>query len=389
MEEVLPVQKQRIYSIDILRGIIMIIMALDHVRDYMSSAPMDPLDLTKTSAALFFTRWITHFCAPTFIFLSGVSAYLSLSKKKSKKEASKFLLTRGLWLLFLELTIIGYGWQFDLEFHSIFAQVIWVFGWSMIIMSALVYLKPLYVGAFGLILIFGHNMLDGITSANFGNDKFFWMFLHEVGFYQINKYESILLIYPLIPWVGVMAVGYAFGTFFRMESAQRRPLFLKIGFSCIILFVVLRFFNIYGNPFPWQHQVIWWKNILAFINFQKYPPSLQYLLTTLGISILALALLDHRDNKLTRIFIVYGRVPLFYYILHIYIIHSIEIASAIAMGLNAKQFQSIGLSSLGKYGVSLPGVYLIWIAVVAALYFPCRWYMKVKQRRTDWWLSYL
>jgi len=389
MEAALPIQKARIHSIDILRGIVMIIMALDHVRDYMSGAQIDPLDLSKTSAIFFFTRWITHFCAPTFIFLSGASAYLSLSKKKSTSEASRFLLTRGLWLIFLELTIISFGWQFDIGFHTIFAQVIWVIGWSMIILSALVYLKPVYVGLFGLILIFGHNAFDYITSASFGSDKVFWMLLHETNFYQINKYESIFVLYPLIPWVGVMAVGYAFGTLFKLEAVARRSLFIKIGLTSLLLFIVLRYFNIYGDPTPWEHQAVWWKNILAFVKCQKYPPSLQYILMTLGISIIALALLEHTNNKLSRIFIVYGRVPLFYYVLHIYLVHTIQFIVKLVQGLPLKQTQSLGPPSLGVNGFSLPVVYLIWLCVVIILYFPCRWFMQFKQRRNNWWLSYL
>jgi uncharacterized membrane protein len=390
MEEVLHVQKQRIYSIDIFRGVIMILMALDHVRDFMSNSPINPLDLTKTSAILFFTRWITHFCAPTFVFLSGTSAYLSLSsKKKSKKEASLFLLKRGLWLIFLEFTIIGFGWQFDVYFHMLFVQVIWVIGFSMIVLSDLIYLKPVYVGLFGLILIVGHNMLDFVTSDSFGNARLFWMVLHKQSLYQVNQYESVFVVYPLIPWIGVMAVGYAFGTLFKQESQARRALFIKIGAACLLIFVVLRYFNIYGDPFPWQHQAVWWKDILAFIKCQKNPPSLLFLLMTLGISIIVLGLLENRNNKLTRIFIVYGRVPLFYYILHVYLVHGIEIAIVLLKGLPVKQYFVASITALGPNGFSLPVVYLIWLAVIVILYFPCRWYIKFKQRRTDWWLSYL
>jgi len=389
MEATLPVQKQRINSIDIVRGIVMIIMALDHVRDYMSNAQFNPLDLSKTTAIFFFTRWITHLCAPTFIFLSGASAYLSLSKKKTKKEASLFLLTRGLWLLLLELTIISFGWQFDIGFHTIFAQVIWVIGWSMIVLSALIYLKPMYVGLFGLILIFGHNTLDFIKADSFGNAKVWWMLLHETNFYQINHYESIFVLYPLVPWVGVMAAGYAFGTLFKLEPAARRALFIKTGIGCLLLFTVLRYFNIYGDPTPWQPQAVWWKNILAFINCQKYPPSLLYILMTLGISITALGLLEYSNNKLTRFFMVYGRVPFFYYLLHIYLVHGTAFIIEISKGLSTQAVASIGPSSLGAHGFNLAGVYLIWLCIVLVLYFPCRWYMRLKQRRNDWWLSYL
>lgn len=389
MQSALPVQKQRINSIDILRGIIMVIMALDHVRDYFTNVPYDPLDLTKASTALFLTRWITHFCAPTFIFLSGCSAFLSLSKKKTKKQASLFLLTRGLWLLLLEVTIISFGWQFDASFHNIIIQVIWAIGWSMIVLSALIYLKPIYIGLFGLILIFGHNAFDYVRSDSWGHYKLFWMFLHEQNFYQINSYESILILYPIIPWIGVMAAGYAFGPLFKMEPAVRKSIFIKIGLSSLTIFIILRSFNIYGDPFPWQPQATWWRDVLAIIKCHKYPPSLLYLLMTLGIAILALAALETANNKLTRIFTVYGRVPMFYYVPHIYIIHILQIVIGLLSGFALKQFTSLNFLPVHGWGYSLPLIYLIWLSVVAVLYFPCRWYMKIKQSRTDWWLSYL
>lgn len=389
MEASLPQQTARIHSIDILRGIIMVIMALDHVRDFFSNSPVDPLDLEKASTLLFLTRWITHFCAPTFIFLSGASAFLSLSKKKTKKEAALFLLTRGIWLLVLELTIIGFGWQFDIAFHTVFAQVIWAIGWSMIILSALIFMRPVYVGVFGLILIFGHNAFDYIKADSWGQYKFFWMFLHETNFYQVNSYESIFLLYPLIPWVGVMAAGYAFGSLFKLEVTKRRKAFIGIGISALILFVVLRGFNIYGDPIPWQKQATLWRDVLAIIKVQKYPPSLAYLLMTLGISILALVAFDKTDNRVSRIFTVFGRVPLFYYILHIYLVHGAEIFVGKLEHLSAKDFQTVGLSSLGSHGFGLAGIYLVWLAAIVILYFPCRWYMKYKQTHKAWWLSYL
>ncbi|QKJ32767.1 DUF1624 domain-containing protein [Mucilaginibacter mali] len=389
MEAAIPQQTARIHAIDILRGIIMVIMALDHVRDFFSNSPVDPLDLEKASTLLFFTRWITHFCAPAFVFLSGASAFLSLSKKKTKKEASLFLLSRGIWLLVLELTIIGFGWQFDIGFHTIFAQVIWAIGWSMIILSALIFLKPVYVGVFGLILIFGHNAYDYVKADSWGEYKFFWMFLHETNFYKINDYESIFLLYPLVPWVGVMAAGYAFGTLFKLEPAERRKAFISIGISSLILFIAFRGFNVYGDPIPWQKQATLWRDVLAIIKCQKYPPSLAYLLMTLGISILALVAFDKTDNKLSRFFTVFGRVPLFYYVLHIYLVHSAEIFVAKLEHLSAKDFQTVGLGSLGPHGFGLVGVYLVWLAVIVILYFPCRWYMKYKQTHKQWWLSYL
>jgi uncharacterized membrane protein len=389
MEAALPQQNARIHSIDILRGIIMVIMALDHVRDFYSNAPFDPLDLSKTSLAFFFTRWITHFCAPTFIFLSGTSAFLSLAKRKSKKEASLFLLSRGVWLLVLEFTIIGFGWQVTGVFHNILAQVIWAIAWSMIILSALVYFKPLYIGLFGLLLIFGHDAFDYVKSDSWGHYKFFWMFLHEQNFYQITSGESIFILYPIIPWVGVMAAGYAFGTFFKWEPAKRRSLFFKIGLGSLVLFLLLRVPNIYGDPFPWEHQAVWWKNILAVIRVNKYPPSLSYLLLTLGVSITALGLLEHVNNGVTRIFTVFGKVPMFYYVLHIYLVHWSQIIAALLSGITVKQLEQQAPGVASPFGFGLPVVYLVWIAVVIILYFPCRWFMKYKQTHKQWWLSYL
>ncbi|WCT12235.1 DUF1624 domain-containing protein [Mucilaginibacter jinjuensis] len=391
MEEAIKQPRQRIGSIDTLRGIIMIIMALDHVRDYFTNVPFDPLDLSKTTPLLFLTRWITHFCAPTFIFLSGTSAFLSLAKRTTKNEAAGFLLKRGLWLLLLEFTLIEFGWQLDIGFHMMFAQVIWAIGCSMLFLSFLIWLnlKPGTIAIVGLVLIFGHNSLDGIKANSFGHFQLLWLILHQQGFYQINSYESIFLLYPIVPWIGVMAAGYGFGTFFKLEPKVRQALFIKIGLGCLALFLILRVFNIYGDPFPWEQQHVWWKNILAVIKCQKYPPSLLYLLMTLGISILALAGLEHVNNWLTRIFTVYGRVPFFYYVPHIYLVHISQIIVALSMGFTIKQLQDAGMSIPKGWGFDLPVIYLIWIIIVAILYFPCRWFMKVKQRRKDWWLSYL
>lgn len=384
MESALPLPKSRIHSIDILRGIIMVVMALDHTRDFFSNADFDPLNLNKTTAAYYLTRWVTHLCAPTFVFLSGVSAYLS-SQNKTTKERSGFLLKRGLWLIFLELTIIGFGWQFDLGFHMVFAQVIWAIGFSMIILAGLVYLKPVQVGFIALALIFGHNLLDGVKSDSFGSFKLFWMFLHEQGFYSFNQQRSIFILYPIIPWCWVMAAGYGFGTLFKFEPAGRQRLFIQIGLACILLFLLLRLFNLYGDPRPWQHQHNLEKDVFDIMNVQKYPPSLDYLLATLGISITVLGLLELTNNKLTKVFTVYGRVPMFYYVLHIYLLHVGAIITAMVMHTSVK-----GLPSLGpKYGFSLPGVYGVWLLAIIILYFPCRWFMHLKQRRRDWWLSYI
>lgn len=386
MDSTANLAKGRIYAIDTLRGIIMVIMALDHVRDFFTNVHYDPLDLTKTSAMLFLTRWITHFCAPTFVFLSGVSANLSLSKRNDKREASLFMIKRGLMLILMDVTIICFGFMVDPEFHTKTLQVFWAIGCSMIVLAGLIHFKPVYIALFGLILIFGHNALDSIHAVTFVNFRLLWMLLHESGFYHG---KSLIVIYPIIPWIGVMAVGYVFGNFFKLDARSRKALFIKIGLACLGLLLILRGFNIYGDPVEWHTQDIWWKSIFSFINFYKYPPSLSYLLATIGVSILSLAFLDNINNKLTRIFTVYGRVPMFYYIAHIYLGHGIQLIFAFLGGYQMKDFfRGIFVGYDPSFGYGLPVVYLVWIFVVVALYLPCKWFMKIKQTRTDQWLRY-
>jgi uncharacterized membrane protein len=377
----------RILSIDVLRGLIMIIMALDHVRDFFSNVHYDPLDLSQTSPQLFLTRFVTHYCAPTFVFLAGTSAFLYLSKGKTKKQASLFLLTRGLWLVFAELAIINLLWSFDIGYHFIGVQVIWAIGWSMIFLSAIIFLPLRVVGIIGLIIIFGHNLLDGIHAESFGKAKIFWAILHEQNFIQLTKDRFFGVMYPLIPWIGVMAAGYAFGSFFKMEWTQRKKWFSIIGVSCIVLFVVIRYATNYGDLRLWQHQTVCWKNVFAFINVTKYPPSLLYLLITLGPSILLLLLFEKMGNALTRFFAVYGRVPFFYYIMHLAVIHTAMYITTRIIHFDTSNFTVLNPDPY--WGYSLKVVYLVWIAVVLSLYYPCRWFMRLKARRKDWWLSYL
>lgn len=364
----------------------MVIMALDHVRDFFTDVHYNPLDLTKASAMLFLTRWITHLCAPTFMFLSGVSSSLSLSRRNDKKEASFFMIKRGLMLILMELTIVCFGFMFDPKFQLNILAVFWALGCSMIVLAGLIHFKPVYIAVFGLILIFGHNAFDHIHTDTLGNSRLLWMLLHEGGYYR--EY-SLMVLYPIIPWIGVMAVGYAFGSFFKLDGQYRRTLFIRIGLACLCLFLILRGFNIYGDPVEWHTQGIWWKSILSFINFQKYPPSLAYLLMTLGIAILALGFLDDIDNKLTRIFTVYGRVPMFYYMAHLYLGHTTQLVVAFFGGYQLKYFfRGLFVGYPPSFGYGLPVVYLVWIFVVVALYLPCRWFMKIKQTRTDKWLRY-
>jgi uncharacterized membrane protein len=382
----------RLDSVDLLRGLVMVIMALDHTRDFFHSGAQlfDPTDLSKTTPALFFTRWITHFCAPTFVFLAGTGAYLSLSRGRTKKALSRFLWTRGLWLVVLEWTLVRFGVTFDLNYSSGgFVQVIWVTGWSMILLAALIRLPLRAVAAFGLTLIVGHNLLDRFHAADFGSWRWLWMILHEQGPVGSPPGFVLFVIYPLIPWVGVMAIGYAFGALLRLEEKRRHKVLLRLGLGLTLTFVVLRATNLYGDPQPWARQprgALY--TFLSFINTAKYPPSLLFLLMTLGPAIALLPLFERARNGLARFFIVYGRVPLFYYLLHFYLLHISAVVFAIARyGKQAATVFAQGLPP--DYGYRLWVVYLVWIGAVLALYFPCRAWARLKQRKRSAWLSYL
>jgi uncharacterized membrane protein len=383
---------KRVYSIDILRGIIMVIMALDHARDYFSIYRFNPTDLTQTTPQLFFTRWITHLCAPLFVFLAGTGSYLWFSKGKTKKQASSFLLTRGLWLIILELTVVRLGWLYNFDYSFTFIQVIWVIGCSMIFLSLLVYLKPVYAGIVGLTLIFLHNTLDGIQASGLGNAKLLWMILHETNMFTYGNNNSLFVLYPVIPWIGVMAFGFYCGTFFTWESSKRKKLFFRIGIGSVIFFIVLRFTNLYGDPSKWQMQDATWKTFASFINCSKYPPSLLFLLMTIGPGFIMLALLEKiNTNRITSFFMIYGRVPLFYYVLHIYLIHLMALITALVINYQpvSRFFTNQVIFNLPNWGFSLPFVYSIWLLTVLILYFPCKWYMKVKATNHHWTLSYL
>jgi uncharacterized membrane protein len=372
----------RILSIDVLRGLIMVIMALDHVRDFYSNVQFNPLDLTQTSPQLFLTRWITHFCAPIFVFLSGTSAFLSLAKGKTKKQQSLFLLSRGLWLIFIELAVINLLWSFDITYSFLGVQVIWAIGWSMIFLAALIFLPTIYIAVIGLIIVFGHNAFDNFHVQ--GSGKLFWMILHEQGPYPISKNWGFFVMYPIVPWIGVMALGYSFGTLFKLEVAQRTKWLLSIGTACIVLFITIRYTNMYGDKNLWVAQDSWWKTILSFIDCTKYPPSLLYLLMTLGPAMFLLVLFEKMSNPATRFVAVYGRVPFFYYLLHLIIIHGSAVIIAAMLGKTV-----VDPLQTQTWGFGLVGVYTAWVIIIAALYLPCKWFMQVKARRKDWWLSYL
>jgi uncharacterized membrane protein len=381
--------KHRIESIDVVRGFIMILMALDHTRDFFGNSGLNPTDPATTTVPLFFTRWITHFCAPVFFLLTGTGAWLA-GRRKTKSELSRFLLTRGLWLIFLELVVSrDLGWQFNFDYHLTALIVLWALGWSMIVLAGLVYLPPSAALTFGLVLIAVHNAFDSIPSSNL-----LWMILHVPGTLLTTPQYVIFEGYPLIPWIGVMAAGYGLGQIYDWLPDRRRPLLLRLGLAAIALFIVLRASNIYGNPFPWSHQRSAVFTFISFLNCQKYPPSLLYLLMTLGPALLFLWAVDARAPRLLRPALVFGKAPMLYYLLHIPLLHLLAIAVCYARyGHVYWMFQSPSLEFFPitkppGWGYSLPIVYLVWASVVIALYPVCRWFAGVRQRRSEWWLSY-
>jgi uncharacterized membrane protein len=403
-----PPAKQRLDSIDLLRGIVMVIMMLDHTRDFIHNAlfQFDPLDPTQTNPFLFFTRWITHYCAPTFVFLAGTGIYLQFARGKSKGDLSRFLITRGLWLIFLEFSLVRLGAFFNVEIKFLMMmQVIWVIGLSMIIMAALIHLPLKVIGGFGLAMIASHNLLDRYRMMNpFGNPTFgfrekLWLMLHQQGLFFIWGFPSpaVFVVYPLIPWVGVMAVGYAFGALYQKEPAERKRLLTIIGLTVIGLFIVIRAINIYGDPQIWSSQPRGFVyTVFSFLNTSKYPPSLLYLLMTLGPSILALALFEGGNSRqpsgIRKVFITFGRVPLFFYLLQWPTAHLISVILHYSFGKPVWWLfkTPIDWNNIGpNMGFNLGVVYLSWIAGVLLLYPLCKWFAGVKQRRRDWWLSYL
>jgi len=389
MTEAVASKRARIESVDVVRGAIMIIMALDHVRDYFSNPGFEPTDLTHTSVALFFTRWITHFCAPVFFLLTGTGAYLSL-RKQSPAQLSRFLFTRGLWLIFLELVARCLGWQFNFDYRLTLLIVLWALGWSMIVLSALVYLPASWVTAFGMALIAGHNLLDGIQSSNP-----IWSILHSPNILWSDGLHSVFVLYPLIPWVGVTAAGYGLGQIYKWQPERRQAFLLHLGLGLAAAFVVIRAINIYGDPFRWSAQKTAVFTILSFLNTTKYPPSLLFLLMTLGPAMLFLRAVDPAVPRWLRPALIVGKVPMFYYLLHVPLMHIIAVIVCYARyGQAHWMFESPSIEYFPitrppDWNYSLPVVYLIWIFVVVALYPLCKWFAALKQRRSDAWLSYL
>ena len=391
------VEKPRISSIDLVRGIFMIIMALDHTRDFFHADAnvYQPTDLRQTSPILFFTRWITHFCAPTFVFLSGTAARISL-QRKGTKELSLFLLTRGLWLVFIEFTVVRFAVLFNFYYDFVIMQVIWVIGASMIVLAALVYLPEIIVGILGLIIVFGHNIFDMFQLKPGDTGYAAWAIVRQTGAIPLDEKHLLLAFYPLIPWLGIMLVGYAAGKWYTrdFDPELRKKRLLTAGVIAIALFVIIRFINIYGDPAPWSTQKDIVFTILSFLNCTKYPPSLLYTLMTLGPILIILSWMENKELKLLKPALVFGRVPLFYYILHFFLIHAISLISY--MRISGKSLSEVDFhfgNNFGGipfgFGYSLGITYIVWISIVVALYPVCKWYNRYKSTHNYTWLSYL
>jgi uncharacterized membrane protein len=391
---------RRVNSVDLLRGVVMVIMLLDHTRDFVhrDTLNFEATNLSKTNVLLFFTRWVTHFCAPIFVFLAGTGVFLQAERGKDKAELSKFLIKRGLWLILLELTLIRALVWFNLDYHfALELQVIWVIGVSMIVLAALIYLPLGVVAAGSVAMIALHNLFDGVRvqmSPSMGFWASVWMVLHQQGLIFFTPKIYALVLYPLIPWVGVLAAGYTFGALYRMEPERRRRAMFRLGSAMLAGFVLIRAINIYGDPVRWSKQKNAAFTVLSFLNVTKYPPSLLFLLLTLGVAVFALPWFERvESSRLGRIFITFGRVPLFFYFGQWVAAHFFATLAGYLAG------QPIGWLFVtplerpspnpGNLGFSLGTVYLFWILGVFLLYFPCRWFAELKSRRRDWWLSYL
>jgi uncharacterized membrane protein len=390
----------RLQSVDALRGAIMMLMAIDHIRDYVARSAMQflPTDLTRTTVAIFFTRWITHFCAPVFMLTAGLGAFFWMNRgRHSKRELSRFLVTRGAWLILIEITVMRMIMFFQFSYHKkpVFLIILWAIGVSMIALAALIYLPLRVLACFGIAIIALHNLLDPISPERFGRAAWVWDILHQRSVLPFLG-TNFVTAYPVLPWIGVMSLGYCLGTIFLWDAARRRRFLVRVGLGLTAAFIVLRAINIYGDPVRWSHQASASFTMLSFLNTTKYPPSLDFLLMTLGPALAVMAWLERFHFSVTNPLIVFGRVPFFYYVAHMLLAH------LIAVGMNFVRYGRTpflllpppSMGSPGKlfppdYGFPLWTVYAVWIAVLLLLYPTCLWFARVKQRRHGWWLSYL
>ena len=390
-------KRPRVASIDTLRGIIMLVMAIDHTRDFFHQPAMlyDPLNLDITTVPIFFTRWITHFCAPIFVFLSGISAFIS-GQRKTTAQLSSFLVKRGIWLIIVELVIVSFGITYDPTYSFFVLQVIWAIGWSMVILGLLVRTSYTIVIIVGAILFFGHNIFDFIDPPKSvaAEVTLRLLFTSPGSILPLWPGHLALVAYAILPWTAIMLLGYGFGKLYSrdFDAARRRKILLMAGAGLMALFILLRLIKVYGDPGHWSEQRNFVYSILSFINVTKYPVSLQYSCLTLGTACLFLAVMENVRNGFTRFVSVYGSVPFFYYILHFYLIHLLCMIAFFISGYGWDQAFNGGTPFAFRpiaFGYPLWGMYLVWLLVILILYYPCRWFSKYKREHSDWWLSYL
>jgi len=397
----------RISEIDLLRGLVIVLMALDHVRDYFflnGGLGSNPLDPATTTPWLYTTRWITHLCAPTFVFLSGVSAYLQLAKGKTLAQLSRFLFARGLWLIFLEVTVLSFGWSFGFP-YAFFLQVIWAIGWSMLALAGLIWLPRAVVLAIGIAIIGGHNLLDPIDARELGALQLLWTFLHDGGPIFVGEQPIGLIAYPVLAWIGIIALGFGLGAIFAEAPGKRDRIVVTLGIVMLVTFLLLRGFGLYGDPTfatgpeaiarDWREQTTFGAALMVFLDVQKYPPSLQFTLVTLGIVFAIFPLLSRLPGVMRSVLNTFGAVPCFFYVLHIYLVHMLAILANAALGKPIEGYFDyminvfIAPQKLQGAGFTLPWIYLAWIVVLVLLYPLCRYWQALKARRRDWWLSFL
>jgi uncharacterized membrane protein len=395
-----PALAPRIQSVDALRGAIMILMAIDHIRDFIARSAMEflPTDLSRTTPAIFFTRWITHFCAPVFILTAGLGAFFWMTRgHHSRPQLSRFLVTRGLWLILLEVTLLRVILLSQVSYRGeiVILFILWAIGCSMIALAGLIYLPFRVLVALTVALIALHNLLDPIRASQLGHFAWLWHILHRSGLFTFAG-VNFAIAYPILPWIGVISLGYCLGQVFSWDADRRRRFLMQLGLALAVGFLLIRAINIYGDPLRWSHQHSALFTVLSFLNTTKYPPSLDFLLMTLGPALFAMAWLERFHFAPTNPLVVFGRVPFFYYVVHLALAHLIAIAMNFAR-YGWKHFLLLAPPSMGSpndlfppnYGYPLWTVYVVWIVVLVALYPVCLWFSRLKQRRHDWWLSYL
>lgn len=386
----------RIDSIDLLRGLVMIIMALDHTRDFfhISAWSDDPMNLATTNPALFLTRWITHFCAPVFVFLAGSSAWFQ-GRNKSKSVLSSFLIKRGLWLVLIEIVVLNFAFSFNPFYSIIGLQTIWAIGISMLVLGLIVWLPFPVILGLGLLIVFGHNFLDYYEAKHVGDYPLIYSLIHHPGTFPLWKDHTLFVLYPMLPWLGLMILGYCFGQLFtHFVGKQRHNILTWLGIGIIVFFITLRATNIYGNPEGWLKQKNFLFTVFSFIDTHKYPPSLLYMCMTIGPAILFITWFGKIKNALTEIIVIYGRVPFFYYILHFFLIHILCMIFFLARGHSFnegihKDYSMLPNFIVNNEGYSLGVVYVVWVFVVITLYPLCKWFSEYKKTHTQWWLGYL